>query len=350
MSVTLTVPVGRPVGASLTVRRFTLALLVALAFVGAGGLVYAVETLCLGLAVRCVQNPADAMVRVVGLAHFAVGWLFLITSPRVRSRAALARLGAATAVGVALCAFFAAYGGTHHPLLALGFYGYFLFHELADETMFFQAYGDAPDATPERRALLAALGRAAALVALTLLTVFFLGHALVGRNAALARLPLAVVVAGPALLMLVTVTAVRGALVRARALHGTVAAFAAAHAPLLTVYAILTVVLTAGSLFGTTGLNLVILIHTAVWIVFTCHQLRRRPAPARGSLWGWVRGTPAGFLALHLGAAAAILGLMLLRVHVCQREGWWSPLLAGRNFCYWGLMHISISLWDWGRR
>jgi hypothetical protein len=90
---------------------------------------------------------------------------------------------------------------------------------------------------------------------------------------------------------------------------------------------------------------MIILLHVTVWLVFVHYQLVKRPSSAPRNLWQWLRGTPAGFLTLHIGIAVLTLVIMAVRVHVWQRTGWFSELFAAKNFCYWGLMHISMSFW-----
>jgi hypothetical protein len=134
------------------------------------------------------------------------------------------------------------------------------------------------------------------------------------------------------------------ALRRGRALYGSAAAALAAHRPLLVVYATILAILLLGSLLGSTGFNLVILLHVCAWLVFVPHQLGKHPRVSRG-VWSWLRSTPTGFVVLHLSAAALVLVLIALRVHVWERAGWVSAALASSNFFYWSLMHISMAWW-----
>src|SRR4030095_7475940 len=88
---------------STTWRQFQLAVLLALLAIGAGGGIYLVETFALGLRHRFFENPPEVMVRAFGIAHFMIGWLFLITSPRLRCRPAIARVALLTMIGAAWC-------------------------------------------------------------------------------------------------------------------------------------------------------------------------------------------------------------------------------------------------------
>lgn len=346
MSIAVTTPTWEMALESRTVRQFLRAIGVAVITLAAGCGVYCLERFGFAIESRTVQNPADVMVRVLGMAHFAVGWLYLITSPRLRNRPALARLLVATLIGIVLCLFFAQFGGTRHPLLAMVFYGYFLIHELGDETMFYQAYGDHASRSPAEAAFLRSLTWATAIVLLTVLAGFYFGFAWVENHKALHRIPAGVAPAGLAALGAAALTMLVRATRRGVSLYGSCRGIIETHRPLLMVYAGLLAVLVAGSVLGTTGLNLLILIHASVWIVFTRFQLAQRRARPRGNPWTWLRGTPAGFLTLHIGAAALFLALMAVRVYVWRRQGWISEILTSHNFCYWGLMHISMSLWN----
>ena len=75
-----------------TCRNFRTATLYALVALGLGGGIYLIETFALASRRRFVENPADVMMRAVGLAHFWVGWLFLFTSPRLRTPRSCANL------------------------------------------------------------------------------------------------------------------------------------------------------------------------------------------------------------------------------------------------------------------
>jgi hypothetical protein len=115
-----------------------------------------------------------------------------------------------------------------------------------------------------------------------------------------------------------------------------------AHLPLVLVYSGILGVLLVGSLMGTTGLNLIILVHVGAWLAFVYYQLSKKRVEVKG-LWTWLRATPAGFLVLHLGVMLLVLVLFAVRVHVWQRVGFVSELLATKNFVYWALMHIIMS-------
>lgn len=332
--------------ATRTVRHFARALGCALLAVVFGCLLYAGECFVLRPEHRFVENPAAVMMRACGLAHFWIGWLFLFTSPKLRSRSALARLLGLTLCGVLLCTTAACTATTSHPVVFLLFYGFFLVHEVRDQTMLFQAYGDAPAGSPQERALLEQLGWAVSLFLMLVLTCGYTFHGVMSGKIALAT-PLTrwgfwgsvTLLAGGSFWLSA------GCLRRGCRLHGDWSRLATAYLPLFAVYSVIFGVLLAGAIFGAVVFNLIILIHVAAWLVFVHAQLGRRPASPSRNLWTWLRGTPTGFLTLHFGVIALILVLMAMRVYVWRRVGLLSELLATSSFPYWSLMHITMSFW-----
>ncbi len=346
MAVASTASVRQAVRASTTVRQFLRAVAVALAAVAVGCLVHVVERLVFGSGQQFIESPTAVMMRALGLAHFCVGWLFLFTSPRLRNPRALGRLALLTLAGAGLCLAFAHCGGMRNPVVLLLFYGYFLAHEVRDETTLYQTYGDAPGDGEEMRRFLGLLSWAVCLLAVAVMVAAFSLHgSAVERVARYSPAPVALLLAGVTVPLLGGLWLGRRALQAGRRLHGDARAALAAHRPLLVVHGGLVAILLLGSLAGSAGFNLIILIHVCAWLVFVHHQLGRRGRAEVRGWWGWLRGTPAGFVTLHLAVAAAILALMALRVHVWQRGGWVSQILATSSFPYWSLMHISMAFW-----
>jgi hypothetical protein len=227
------------------------------------------------------------------------------------------------------------------------FYSYFLVHEIRDETAIFQAYGDAPRHGTIGQELLGRIRWAATITFMTLLGASYAVYVqAAGKPTALDHLPPA------ALPLFLTTLFMAGAwswhrvFQKAREIQEDARLLLITHLPLLLVYGGILGILLAGSFFGSTGFNLIILIHVTAWIVFVSHQLGNRPRREKSGLWNWLRRTPAGFLTLHLGLALVVLILMAVRVHVWHRLGLVSEFLASSNFVYWGLMHISMAFWS----
>lgn len=330
-----------------TIRQFQRALLIGLLAAMGTCLIYLVENYALRLERQFVESPVEVAMRALAMAHFTIAWLFLFTSPRLRNRQALCRLGVTTLLGAGLCLLFAHYGATRNPLLVMFFYGYFLVHEVRDEALIYQAYGDAPAAGPDNASLLKALSLATTTVMMTALTLSYLAYiTLVEKMTPLDQLPPGVVPAIVALLLLASGYTVYRCLQTAYRVHGSLQAFAFAYQPLLMVYAAILAILLLGSTLGSTGFNLIILLHVVAWLVFVPYQLGKRSGPRACNPWAWLRSTPLGFWVLHVGLALLFLALMGVRVHLWERVGFVSELLASGNFTYWGLMHISMSFWS----
>ncbi len=324
---------------SATWRSFRTAVLLALGLLGVGVLLYVADLYLIGGRRRFVENPSDVMVRAFGLAHFSVGWFFMFTSPRLRSGPALARLGMLTLIGAGLCFGSWAGGGTKNPLILMVYYAYFLYHEVRDEADLCEAYGDAPSA-PGRSSFLWRLG---ATVTLGLMTVFAILFMVRGR----VQEKLEHLVADPEPLLVL--------LVGGCCLASGASAWAtwrcvrrhqidlASYQPILAVYASLAGILILGSLFGSVGFNLIILIHGMTWLVFVSQRLRGAPSPP--GWWAWLRRTPAGLIAMHILVTAVVLLLMALRVYIWERGGFVSQLFATSSFHYWTIMHITMAMW-----
>jgi hypothetical protein len=308
-----------------------------------GCVIYVVETPILQLDRRFVENPGDVAMRAFALAHFVVGWLFLLTSPRIRNPRSLGKLFVATALGVLLCLLFASWGGTRNPLLFLFFYAYFLLHEIGDEAQIYQAYGDCP-AHPRAPSHVAALSRTAMLVTMLALGAAYLTYVLVtNKRTPLDQIP-SWVLASTLLLGGLLVVGCFVQLVRLSARDfGDPYALFQQYRPLLFVYGALLAVVFLSAPLGSTGINLTILIHVAAWMVFVHYQLSQRRRSPHVSFFGWFRSTPTGFLVLHLGVMLVFLMLFAIRVYVWQRVGVVSQILASDTFCYWSLLHITIA-------
>jgi hypothetical protein len=337
--------VQRSLSASPTWRQFQTACACVVLAIGVGCALYGVETLALHCQHRFVENPSDTMTRAVGIAHFSIGWLFLFTSPRLRNRAALGRLTFWTFFGIAFCAVFAWGGADKNPLLLLAFYSFFFIHEACDEAYLFRTSGELPAQTPEVDRFLRSLCLSISLSFITLLAGLQIlrGH-LQERSVMMRDIPSVYLYAGLLVVALLSAGAVVGTIRRARSTYGSLLDTVSLYQPLLMVYAGLLAILLVGSVFGSVGANLVILLHGMTWLVCTHRKLGERNFEVKG-LWSWLRNSAVGFLTLHLIVSALALLLFALRTHVWQRTGLICDLVSKTWFPYWGIMHIAMSFW-----
>lgn len=328
-----------------TWQRFQQAGLWVAGMVGFGCILYAVETLLLRSERRFIENPAETMTRAIGIAHFSIAWLFLFTSPRLRSRAALTRLTCCTLFGAVFCWVFASYGADKNPILFMAFYSFFFIHEAFDEAELFRRSGEIPADTPNVEGFLRDVCVSIALLMVTLVA----GAQIVrshyfGRVPELQELPIEWLAVAWLTASVLTTAWIYRTLRLAQLSYGSLRETYVLFQPLLSVYAALTALLLVGSFLGSMGPNLVILMHGLTWLVYTHQTLRERNAPVSG-VWSWLRHSPTGFLTLHLGITALALVLFALRTHVWERTGIVCDMVSKSWFPYWAIMHIATSFW-----
>ena len=328
-----------------TWRQFQYACFCVVLAIGVGCAIYAVETLTLRCEHRFVENPADTMTRAIGLAHFSIGWLFLLTSPRLRNRAAFGRLTFWTLFGIAFCWTFAQFGADRNPLLMMAFYSFFFIHELCDEAHLYRHSGELHDESARADRFLSSLCWCMSLSLMTVLAGLQIlrGHVL-GRSAMLVEVPTTWLLGGWLTLSLAAAIATGLMIRRARSLYGSVQGAVFLYRPLLAVYAGISSILLIGSLFGSVGANLVIMVHGLTWLVCTYRTLSERNQSVTG-WWSWLRKSPTGFLTLHLFVTALALLLFALRTHVWERTGVLCDLVSKTWFPYWSIMHIAMAFW-----
>jgi hypothetical protein len=329
-----------------TWRQFELACGCVVLLILVGCAIYLIETFLLRCERRFVENPIDVMTRAIGLAHFSIGWLFLFTSPNLRNRAAIGRLTFWTCFGIAFCVVFAWGGADRNPLLLMAFYSFFFIHEAHDEAHLFRHSGELPaDDRVAAERFQQALAWCVAFTFMMLLAgvQILRGHFL-GRSAMLAELPTEWLMAGWLLVSILACGSIFLTLHLARSTYGSVREAFALYQPLLAVYGALVAIMVLGSLLGSVGANLVILVHGMTWLVCTVKRLQERKAEVTG-LWSWVRGSPAGFLTLHVVMIALALLLFGLRTHAWDRTGFVCNLVSKGWFPYWAIMHIAMAFW-----
>jgi len=330
--------------ASRTWRQFQTAFWCALLAIGVGCVIYAIERMIVGSERRFIENPADIMTRAVGLAHFSVGWLFMFTSPRLRNRAALTRLAFWSAFGAGACAIFA-WGGDRNPWLTIAFYSFFFIHEACDEAHLFRHSGELPRDTPGVDPFLRAVAWTMSFTFIAFLVVGQIVRGVVlNRSGMLNEIPIEWLILGWLLVSCIAAIWMGYTVRLARSLYGSVREAIGIYQPLFAVYAGLLVIMILGSLLGSIGPILIILLHGMTWLVHSYRRLAESDAPVTG-IWSWMRNSPTGFLTLHIALIALALFLFAMRTHVWERTGFLSELVSKSWFPYWSIMHIAIAFW-----
>jgi hypothetical protein len=369
---------ARAADGGLTVRAWLASLSWALVIVAGFAVVHLVERFVVALPydMRLVQNPSEFAMRVVGLGHHAVALFFLLTGAALRRPAGRRWLAADVALGLGLCAAFAALGGKAHPLARAGFYLFFLVHAFRDEVFFYDRYRERVQGRPAGRDASTAWLQviAAGVLGVAMVPAYlYVAHvgggphapawlAAVGmrvswRETALARAMLPgdwsfgqiFLVFGVPFVALLVAAAVRFAVAGARPV-----AVYRAHAPLVTVLAASVGLVLASVVVGAWPLYVIILVHFVAWFRFTIARLRdgaTAPGAGRRSLVGWLRGTVPGFWVLHGGLTAVFLGLIAACELAIRSGPTLSPswqvatfLMSSSGFFYWTIMHVALSL------
>lgn len=370
-SVALEYPAGsyattpRPRGR--TERHFLLAMLATAAIVAVFWLAYAFEREVLDRhprGIRYIGEASEAAMRYITIPHIVIGFLFLVSSPKNRTRDKRLWTAGLLALGIALCFVYDAGGAKANLFLYSSVYLYFLVHELRDEAMFYSVLGEAAP-IPDK----AAFGRfVRALVALIVVSlgllmwvplpfgafydkltgptsavagfaaenaVWFDGSMVLPAKLAVAFAPL-LVVAGAWVLVLRRY-ATRLGYPDVRALYCT-------HAPMFRVMFGVAAVLGLAIVLTQRPYSL-ITFHVVAWYIFAVYQFKRFPpkTPPQ-SRWLKMRTTVKGFKTLHIGMVAVLMLIGLVwTLFLPESAPVLAWLLAPESFLYWTIMHITVS-------
>lgn len=304
-------------------------------------------------AYRMFRNPSEIAMRLFGFAHFVVGILFLVTSRRVRAPGSAWKLAALLAAAVAVAWLFRAVGADANPIAALVFYFYFLVHGFRDEVFFYRSYGEMPVAAAATHTrvmvVLQALLLGLMLALLLPLTVLYGELRANYRHPALeaifpASWPYTLrFFSTLAPMLLVAAIAMRRI---ARQFPNGMAGLWQLHRPILLVFLTQVAIIILPLWSGGWTFQLIILLHFVSWYLFARHKLRLAPAPAPAQppgLWGWMRSTPRGFAALHLGIAAVTVVLVAVNCYAFGKSGPLNLVVGREVFYYWTIFHVTLS-------
>ncbi|MEK6239434.1 MAG: hypothetical protein N2C14_32350 [Planctomycetales bacterium] len=298
---------------------------------------------------RFVREPTHAAAYFALLPHFAIALLFALTSLRNRTWGRRGLIAGLFVAGLVLHGLFQAfsqlipapqllsnmrYGSTNLVMMIL-VYGYFLIHDLRDETFFYRQLGDAPPIKDERQFQRFSRG-------LILLAVGALGSAL--WIVLLVGVPSNVAETLPGVSTWTTRWILSLAPVGAVAAGGCLflrrhADLAREHYVLLRLFAAELLVLGVAAAV-TSRPYPILLLHCAVWYVFSAQRLDANPPKQPPSTWWlWMRTSPQGFRVLHHGLIAGLMLFGLAAAH-----GFGHPqIISDQSLFLLSILHITVS-------
>lgn len=350
-----TVPQARPARRSLyredeIIPDWVRVLKWSLALLATFTLYHVFEKFVLHAARPFIYNPAEFSCRVVGLSHYTVGLLFLLTGRRMKSPAGWAWFAGLLAVGVLLCVFFYNFGADKNPTLQMLFFLYFIVHGYRDMVFFYRPMSAAPDAAERARHRVLNLTQACLLLSLFFILVPLYLVYLNSRqkyyepelksriDALLPYLKLFLVWGWPVLLACLV------------GLWRAVKSFPGGDVwsdsrPVFLVLISASVIFLVSPVLGVWTFHVLIMTHFVGWYLYASRGLAALPKQSRwkDGPWRWLRGSVAGFRTLHVGVAALFFVLILI-THLFPGE--LPPLnlvVNSKAFYYWNLIHITIS-------
>lgn len=355
----------RPLAETPTFQQYCQTLIWTFIAIGACALAYAVEKYVardlLGWISdthhRMFKNPAELPMRLFGLPHFIVGFLFMVTSKRMRTARSWVWFFGLAALGVLFCWLFRQFGYQGDQINALAlliFYFYFLIHGFRDEAFFYKTLGDMPAdgaATHGRimvvlQALMLGLLVSLAIPAYVLFGDFFPEF----RHPLLENLFPATwnygLRFGSTFLPMVAIAVF--ALWRiSRPFPDGLAGLWRMHRPILAVFLIATGIILIALVSGPWTFNAVVLMHFVAWYLFARRTLAEREPvdPPRPGTWRWMRTTRTGFTWLHLGLAGLVVVLVAIATYGFGKTGGLETVVGSKNFYYWTIMHVTLSFY-----
>lgn len=368
-------PVGAPprlvpLGQTATVRQYTQTLAWTFIAIGACLLAYVLEKyvardllhLYSETRYRMFKNPAELPMRLFGLPHFIVGFLFMMTSKRMRTPSGWVWFIGLAALGTVFCWLFYRFGYQLSPtnerelnaLALLVFYFYFLIHGFRDEAFFYKALGDMPrDGAASHGRIMVVLQ---VLMLGLLVSLAIPAYVLFGelepkfRHPVLAQLfpaswPYVMRFASTFLPMVAV--AVFALWRISRGFPAGLAGLWRTHRPILFVFLIATGIILIALVSGPWTFNAVVLMHFVGWYLFARHTLAQRPPadPPRPGTWRWMRTTRSGFTWLHLGLAGLVIVLVAISSYAFGKEGGLEAVVGSSTFYYWTIMHVTLSFY-----
>lgn len=313
--------------------------------------------------IRYIREASEAAMRYITIPHILIGFVFMVSSLKNRTRTKRTWIVGLLLAGVGLCLIYWRGGAKTNVFLYAGVYFYFLVHELRDEAMFYKVLGGAESI----RDKVVFQGMVRAMIALIIVTIAAFAWAVVPFGVFHRKvvagglvqaggswadgawfdgsLPLAwkiIMASGPLLVVAAAfVVTLRHYAVRQG--YAGAGALLRTHTPLFRVMGGVACVLGLSMLLTQRAYSL-ILFHVVGWYIFSAYQFTRQPPKiAPRNVWLWMRTTVRGFKTLHIGMAVILMAIGLVWTLWLGQSPALTWLLAPESFLYWTIMHITIS-------
>lgn len=298
---------------------------------------------------RFVRNPAEAAMRYLGIAHFLLAFVYMLTSKRTHSRRGWTRTILFAIFGIIAAGLFVQLRILNAYLASVVLFVIFVFHDFGDQVRFYFVNGDAtlPVGSDVERFIfwssfavtalpiaLIAAGATGGMVGAASVRSVMTGSSVVFRAAA--------VIVTAAFIMLSVAQAIRCArrISTEQRRH-----ILRDYRPLYTVIAGELMLVAIAEAFHS-GAQALITFHVTAWYVFVLRNLMRQRNDMKKSTGEWLRGTPAGFTLLHAGILLIAIagGVFWAYAQNNSPQSWLAPLLAASSFQVVTAFHVTLSL------
>ncbi|MEP6743461.1 MAG: hypothetical protein ABJB61_13265 [bacterium] len=296
-----------------------------------------------------IYNPAEFSCRVVGLSHYSVGLLFLLTAHRMRRASSLAWFVSLLVLGVMLCVFFYKFGADKNPVLQMLFFLYFIIHGYRDMVFFYRPLSATPGDIERLRHRILNLTQACLLLSLYFILVplylvylnnrhkFYEPELKARIDLLMPYLKLTLLFGWP--ILLICFVKIWRAI---RTFPG--GQVWTDNRPIFLVLISASIIFLASPILGVWTFHLLILTHFVGWYLFASRRMSTLPTQSTWSdgLWKWIRGSVAGFQTLHVGVAVVFLALILISF-LFPSLTLLTVMVNSKAFYYWNLIHVTIS-------
>jgi hypothetical protein len=299
-----------------------------------------------------IPNPAEFPCRVFGLAHYVTGFLFLVTSVRMRRMRSWAWLFALLATSLVICSVFYHFGGEKNPAMKTFYFLFFLVHGFRDMVFFYRPpqAGQTPFAQTRTNFLRYLQASLILLLMYVLVPAYliylaskprFYSSDLQARIDALMPYLKAVLFWGWPLLVFCVWRAWR----LGRQYPGGLAGIWRLDRAVLLILLYTSLIILASPVVGPWTYNLVIMTHFVGWYFYASRRLEQMPRQSSwgSGIWRWMRGSVRGFRALHITVAALFLLAILIAHFLPAQTGALGLIVSSRGFYYWTVIHVTIS-------